>query len=49
MVIYSVLLILMMLFRPEGIMGKNELSLEALESLVGRMKNRKGMRSDGTS
>ncbi|HBG02617.1 MAG TPA: branched-chain amino acid ABC transporter permease [Firmicutes bacterium] len=50
MVIYSVLLIVMMLFRPEGIMGKNELSLEALENLVGRVKNRKkGMRPDGTS
>lgn len=50
MVIYPVLLILMMLFRPEGLMGKNELSFETFEKLLAKIKNKnKGMSPDGSN
>lgn len=48
MLIYPVLLLLMMLFRPTGLMGDVELSYELLAKLLARPK-RKGLKSDGTS
>ncbi|NLJ79441.1 MAG: branched-chain amino acid ABC transporter permease [Firmicutes bacterium] len=48
MLIYPVLLLLMMLFRPEGLMGKTELSYSYLENIFSKFK-RKGLRPDGTN
>ncbi|NLG87905.1 MAG: branched-chain amino acid ABC transporter permease [Clostridiaceae bacterium] len=42
MVIYAVLLIVIMLFRPQGIMGSKELSLSAFKSLGGIFERRNG-------
>ena len=42
MVIYSVLLIVIMLFRPQGIMGSKELSLSAFKSLGSIFERKNG-------
>jgi branched-chain amino acid transport system permease protein len=42
MIVYSASLILLMLFRPQGLMGKKELSLKVLDNLFDRDKIKKG-------
>ncbi len=49
MIVYSIILIVMMLFMPSGLLGGFELSFEFLENLIGKFKIRKRGVSDGTS
>ncbi|MGI6527337.1 MAG: branched-chain amino acid ABC transporter permease [Caldicoprobacterales bacterium] len=42
MVIYALLLIIIMIFRPQGLMGSKELSLKAFRNLGGFLSSRKG-------
>ena len=42
MVIYALLLIIIMIFRPQGLMGSKELSLKAFRNLGGLLPSRKG-------
>lgn len=41
MIIYSVALILLMIFRPKGIMGTKELSLKPIKKFISKFKKRK--------
>jgi branched-chain amino acid transport system permease protein len=42
MVIYSLILIVIMIFRPQGLMGSRELSLSMLSKLGSKFSFRKG-------
>ena len=42
MVIYSLLLIIIMIFRPQGLMGSKEISLKVFKNLGGFLSARKG-------
>jgi branched-chain amino acid transport system permease protein len=42
MVLYAAALIAIMIFRPQGLMGSRELSLEFIGELGNRLKSRKG-------
>ncbi|HZJ83826.1 MAG TPA: branched-chain amino acid ABC transporter permease [Clostridia bacterium] len=42
MVLYSLLLVIIMIFRPQGLMGSKEVSLSALKNLGNNFKSKKG-------
>lgn len=49
MLIFPILLLLMMLFRPAGLLGEKEISFELLEGMAQKIKiKRKGVSPDGT-